>query len=124
MDGDGKYAKPVEDPQAAYNRRYAKLPVTRGVDANANAPSATPASMLTDMELVSCPKCGGRMWDNRLTKRNPRAPDYKCQNRSCDGVIWPLKTPLATAGSVDDSRDPKTSSTETVLIGGEDELPF
>ena len=22
----------------------------------------------------SCPKCGGRMWDNRLSKRNPKAP--------------------------------------------------
>lgn len=37
----------------------------------------------------SCPKCGGRMWDNRLSKRNPKAPDYKCRNRSCDGVVWP-----------------------------------
>src|SRR2546423_3735684 len=83
MDGDGKYAKPAEDPQTAYNRRYAKLPVTRGVDANANPPSATPASMLTDMEIVSCPKCGGRMWDNRLPKRHPPAAGYKCPNRPC-----------------------------------------
>ena len=29
------------------------------------------------------------MWDNRLSKRNPKAPDYKCRDRSCDGVIWP-----------------------------------
>ena len=123
VDGDGKYAKPVEDPQLAYNRRYGRISTTAaGVVNGVESPGTTLASMLTDMELVSCPKCGGRMWDNRLTKRNPRAPDYKCQNRSCDGVIWPLKTP-ATAGSVDDSRDPKTSSTETVLIG-EDELPF
>ncbi|HKH92718.1 MAG TPA: hypothetical protein VKA54_12995, partial [Gemmatimonadaceae bacterium] len=49
---------------------------------------ATPA--LTSDEQ-SCPKCGGRMWDNRLTKRNPKAPDYKCRDRSCDGVIWPPK---------------------------------
>src|SRR2546423_13647862 len=121
MDGDGKYAKPVEDPQAAYNRRYAKLPVTRGVDANANASSATPASMLTDMEIVSCPKCGGRMWDNRLTKRNPRAPDYKCQNRSCDGVIWPPKAP-GPSSDVNEQRQP--SATESVLVGGEEEVPF
>jgi hypothetical protein len=76
MDSDGKYAKPLEDPQLAYARRYG---------------SAVPGSLLTDTELVSCPKCGGWMWDNRLTKRNPKAPDYKCQNRSCDGVIWPSK---------------------------------
>lgn len=36
-----------------------------------------------------CPKCGGAMWDNRLTKRNPKAPDYKCKDGTCDGVIWP-----------------------------------
>jgi hypothetical protein len=37
----------------------------------------------------ACPKCGGRMWDNRMSKRNPKAPDYKCRNRACDGVLWP-----------------------------------
>ena len=36
-----------------------------------------------------CPKCSGDMWDNRATKRNPRAPDFKCKDRACDGVIWP-----------------------------------
>lgn len=39
----------------------------------------------------SCPKCGGRMWDNRLTKHNPKAPDYRCRSRSCDGAIWPRR---------------------------------
>jgi len=24
-----------------------------------------------------CPKCGGRMWDNRASKRKPRAPDFR-----------------------------------------------
>jgi hypothetical protein len=37
----------------------------------------------------ACPKCSGRMWDNRATKRNPRAPDFKCRDRACDGVLWP-----------------------------------
>jgi hypothetical protein len=31
------------------------------------------------------------MWDNRLTKRNPKAPDYRCRDRSCDGVVWPQR---------------------------------
>lgn len=35
-----------------------------------------------------CPKCNGAMWDNRVSKRNPKAPDYKCKERSCDGAIW------------------------------------
>lgn len=38
---------------------------------------------------VSCPKCGSAMFDNRLSKRNPKAPDFKCRDKSCDGVIWP-----------------------------------
>ena len=37
----------------------------------------------------ACPKCGGYMWDNRASKRNPKAPDFKCRNRACDGVLWP-----------------------------------
>ena len=125
MDGDGKYAKPIEDPQLAYNRRYGKLAANPAAAATGtNAASSVPASMLTDMEIVSCPKCGGRMWDNRLTKRNPRAPDYKCQNRSCDGVIWPPKT-AATGAPVADAKEAKKSEAESVLIGSEEEeLPF
>lgn len=53
----------------------------------ADAPDATTVAEAT--EIPSCPKCGGRMWDNRLSKRNPKAPDFKCRDRSCDGVIWP-----------------------------------
>jgi hypothetical protein len=92
MDGDGKYPKPLEDPQVAYHRRFGMPGGETGAADNGTSmmTPAAPPSLLTDMDIVSCPKCGGRMWDNRLTKRNPRAPDYKCQNRSCNGVIWPL----------------------------------
>lgn len=48
-----------------------------------------PIPMPNGPDSPSCPKCGGRMWDNRQSKRNPRAPDFKCRNRSCDGVLWP-----------------------------------
>src|SRR3954447_11427467 len=63
MDGDGKYAKPVEDPQVAYSRRYGNATAT-AVSATTAQPNLSdpPVSMLTDMEIVSCPKCGGRMW--------------------------------------------------------------
>src|SRR5215203_1374484 len=108
MDGDGKYAKPIEDPAVTYARRYgrprvaaaqvaeaqpAKAPIERETEVPVSeeptaTSNATPA--LTSDEQ-SCPKCGGRTWDNRLTKRNPKAPDYKCRDRSCDGVIWPPK---------------------------------
>jgi len=65
-------------------------------------------------DTPSCPKCGGRMWDNRLTKRNPKAPDFKCRDRTCDGVVWPAR---AAAGdmSPDDELPPPL---------GSDDIPF
>lgn len=40
----------------------------------------------------SCPTCSGSMWDNRPKKQsgdmNPKAPDFKCKDKSCQGVIW------------------------------------
>ena len=59
----------------------------------------------------ACPKCKGQMWDNRASKRNPRAPDYKCKTDGCDGVIWPPREPGAVstakpAGTADDPACP------------------
>jgi hypothetical protein len=60
--------------------------------------------------IPNCPKCQGPMWDNRVGKKNPKAPDFKCKDRECDGVVWPprgttagVATPAvgaAAAGSV------------------------
>lgn len=36
-----------------------------------------------------CPECDGRMWDNRTSKRNSKAPDFKCRDRTCRGALWP-----------------------------------
>jgi len=133
MDGDGKYARPIEDPAVAYARRYGR---PRAVAAAAAVEDAAPASAERAAELPvsdetanvsvatgplasdeqSCPKCGGRMWDNRLTKRNPKAPDYKCRDRSCDGVIWPPKAGKSEKG--DKSEPAKALSEET------EEIPF
>lgn len=103
VDGDGRYAKPLEDPAAAYARRYGKV---TGPNAGGMLPDSEAEGDLEDVatdadcepitgpravDEPSCPKCGGRVWDNRLTKRNPKAPDYKCRTRSCDGVIWPAR---------------------------------
>jgi hypothetical protein len=45
-----------------------------------------------------CPLCCGPMWYDRTSKRNPRAPDFKCRNKprerggpGCEGVIWPAR---------------------------------
>ena len=47
------------------------------------------------------------MWDYRLTKLNQKAPDFKCRDRSCDGVIWPPKTEKseAPARSVEETEE-------------------
>lgn len=110
VDGDGKWAKPVEDPQKAYERRYGKRgdaveygaggPEIVAVQHAANvegrgAPPGAAAPPFPSAENPECPKCGGQCWDNRASKRNPRAPDFKCRDRSCDGVIWPPKTAAA-----------------------------
>lgn len=113
MDGDGRNAKPAVDPGEAYARRYgdggastngssAATPAARepaparrqetGDVAErkpAGEPIAYQGETVNDEEAPACPKCGGRMWDNRLSKRNPKAPDFKCRDRACDGVIWP-----------------------------------
>lgn len=40
---------------------------------------------------ATCPICGGLgFWDNRLNKKNPKSPDYKCKNKDCPGAT-PLK---------------------------------
>lgn len=44
---------------------------------------------------TDCPKCGGPMWDNRERKTNPKAPDFKCRDKGCDGTIWKFKAPPA-----------------------------
>jgi hypothetical protein len=135
MDGDGKYAKPIEDPAVTYARRYGRprvesaatepaqvaTPMERETEVAFSAePSVAPAATgpLASDE-PSCPKCGGRMWDNRLTKRNPKAPDYKCRDRSCDGVIWPPKPGKNEKGEQSEKPESaKTLSEET------EEIPF
>ena len=54
-------------------------------------------------ETPSCPKCQGAMWDNRASKRNPKAPDFKCRDKSCDGVIWPPRDAQAAVAAPADA---------------------
>ena len=62
----------------------------QGVRTVAEATGHAPQKGKLD-NVVACPKCGSDMWDNRLNKKNPRAPDFKCKDKTCDGVIWPQK---------------------------------
>src|SRR4051812_38287577 len=83
MDGDGKYAKPIEDPAVTYARRYGRprvasapapepaqsaAPLEREAEVPfSEEPTVTPAaSGPLASDEPSCPKCGGRVWDNRL----------------------------------------------------------
>jgi hypothetical protein len=112
MDGDGRDSRPVEDPAISYERRYGRQgrPARRGALA-LEAQVPTPVSAET---TVSCPRCEGAMWDNRATKRNPKAPDFNSRDRSCDGVIWPEKGATFI--------DSASESQSTAAV--EDEIPF
>jgi len=141
VDGDGRYAKPLQDPAAVYARRQARTESRERVrddhveeqpapseDVQIETTVAGPASGPLAMDEPSCPKCGGRMWDNRLSKRNPKAPDYKCRNRSCDGVIWPAKPGQRasangkSAGGESDA-GPLVPETDAATAGS-DQIPF
>ena len=67
---------------------------------SANASDRVPLTLLGDGS-PACPACGGRMWDNRATKKNPKAPDFKCRSRECDGRVWPgqFKTTTQPSGA-------------------------
>src|SRR5574338_851927 len=154
MDGDGRHAKPLEDPGAAYARRYgaangaalpeaengtepSAAPARSGVAKRARSTAAANASESADVpetgaleatETPTCPKCGGRMWDNRLSKRNPKAPDFKCRDRSCDGVIWPPRATTATATRAAASGSDAPAQTDVLdaspLGASVDDIPF
>jgi hypothetical protein len=120
VDGDGKYAKPVEDPQAAYERKQGNRGRNDVPRRSESAERETAPSTVTEA-TPACPVCGGRMWDNRATKRNPRAPDFKCRDRSCDGVVWPPKT-AATAPEGNGRKPAGEPERETAAFS--DEIPF
>lgn len=156
VDGDGRFPKPLEDPAAAYARRYGKAgeestgdqapartrrpasrpprpaPFATGESAASSTPLPEPLAA-ADSEIPPCPSCNGAMWDNRLTKRNPKAPDFKCRNRSCDGVVWPARGAAATTpangrgGSSEGSGDtpePAQAGFGPLVPVADDELPF
>lgn len=119
MDGDGKYAKPVEDPQAAYDRKHGSGAKKAGADSpaqqsgrptgtngGAQAGESTPAPSRAAApagDVPPCPKCGGRMYDNRAENATRIAagkkarPDFKCAARACAEVIWPAPQRKASA---------------------------
>src|SRR5947207_6658338 len=56
MDGDGKYARPLEDPQLAYLRRYGKIGAVEAVlETNGHSPvgATTSVSVVSGLEIES-----------------------------------------------------------------------
>lgn len=105
VDSNGKYPKPVEDPvDKLFRMLKGEKPEVIVADtpappsSQAAAPNDAKADAKTD--VPPCPDCGGRMWDNRKDKRNPRAPDFKCRDTSCKGVIWPSKQKSGNTAAV------------------------
>jgi hypothetical protein len=66
----------------------------------------------------SCPTCSGSMWDNREKKTNPKAPDYKCKDKNCQGVIW--RHGEKPRGPVPQSRGPLLDAPPPT----DDDMPF
>jgi hypothetical protein len=62
----------------------------------------------------ACPDCGGEMYDNRATKKNPKQPDFKCKDykAGCQGVIWPPKTAV-----VNGNRQQSRTQAQPTTIG-------
>jgi len=58
-----------------------------------SAPGQQSAAAARSEPEARCPVCKGAMWDNREGKKNPKAPDFKCRDRGCDGVYWPGEWP-------------------------------
>jgi hypothetical protein len=81
----------------ASNRAVSNLIAMGEVSADEIRPDVkTPATapskaLLSGADVPMCPKCQGAMWDNRVGKKNPKAPDFKCKTKTCDGAVWPRR---------------------------------
>ena len=75
-------AEPHEPPVRAPAQRISQPPAER--------PKYGP-------DVPNCEKCGGAMWDNRIDKKNPKGPDFKCKDKACAHAVWLPKDAPAEA---------------------------
>jgi hypothetical protein len=85
-----------DDGETAQNHAPRTTTQSRPVSSTPTAsasprPAATPTGGAVTSNDPQCPVCHGKMWDNREGKKNPKAPDFKCRDKSCEGVVWPPK---------------------------------
>ncbi len=125
-DDDGNSAMPTPKQQAQQIVRAAAEPA-RGPLADAVERVTQHAKQQTQAvgDDPACPTCGGRMWDNREGKKNPKAPDFKCRDKQCDGVIWPPKNGAAPKAAPQPApvTDPDGFDIEA-YVADDSDLPF
>ena len=133
-------ALPTGPTPSATGGSQRQQPASAAPAATASAGAARGSVDANGMPL--CPICGGAMWDDRASKRNPRAPDFKCRNKprerggpGCEGVIWPARDgspspyppPIArrSAPSVNDAPPPWDGPPlDDAPPPDDDDLPF
>jgi hypothetical protein len=77
----------------------------------------TGAALDMSIPVPKCPKCSGQMWDNRTSKKSPRAPDFKCKDKdNCDGALWVDKLPKQSPAQ--ESRPATNGGGEGVVLNG------
>jgi hypothetical protein len=91
-----RFTQDVEEE--AYGGREVSQGVPSGAPPAEEAEYSVESNGSSEAE-AKCPKCSGRMWDNRTSKTNSKAPDYKCRDKSCDGAYWPGQWPPAPAAT-------------------------
>lgn len=66
------------------------------------------ATAIVEQRAPCCPLCGAGMYDNRASKRNPKAPDFKCMRykAGCQGVVWPVRAAAAAVPEADRVTEP------------------
>jgi hypothetical protein len=123
-DDDGNHAS------AAHANAAVTRPVTtRTQEALAAVPkpardAATERGLDMGTDEPLCPKCDGEMWDNRIGKRNPKAPDWKCKDKACDGVIWPPKGQKASSSAKPGRESASGPFDDAPLPTDSDFIPF
>jgi hypothetical protein len=79
-----------------------------------------------------CPKCSGKMWDNRASKKKETQPDFVCRDKNCkDGkfttALWEKDLPKPN-GAKGQSQPRPTEGYDQVPAGlaedRDDDLPF
>jgi hypothetical protein len=91
LDDDGSAASSQPAPRTAVDHQARSQPVQQ---AARKLEQAFPGSRTVEVSGIqpACDKCGGAMWDNRPRKAegkmNPKAPDFACKDKTCEGRIW------------------------------------